>query len=54
MILNKTELLAVTGGAITATLINAISRGISTIMDLGRTVGTAIRRVVSGKVCSIK
>ncbi len=53
MTLSDKELLKIKGGAITASLINAIARGISTIADLGRSVGTAIRRLVSGKICSI-
>lgn len=53
MILSDKELLKINGGTITASLINAIARGISTIADLGRNVGTAIRRLVSGKICSI-
>ena len=52
--LNKQELLAVTGGGtITSSMLNAIARGISTITDLGRALGSAIRRMVSGKICPI-
>ena len=54
MILKKEELLKVTGGALTATLINAISKGLTTISDLGRSLGSAIRRIVSGKICPIE
>lgn len=53
MILSDQELLNIKGGAVTASLINAIARGISTIADLGRSIGTAIRRLVSGKICSV-
>lgn len=51
--LNKKQLLEVTGGAITASFINALSRGISTFLDLGRSIGSAIRRAVTGKICSL-
>ena len=52
--LNKQELLAITGGGtITSSMLNAIARGISTITDLGRALGSAIRRMVSGKICPI-
>ncbi len=53
MILNKQELLLVTGGAITASLLNALARGITTIVDLGRALGTAIRRIASDHICSL-
>ncbi len=55
--LNKEELLNVVGGAVastlTATMINAIAKGITTIVDLGRNLGSAIRRISSGKICNI-
>ena len=50
--LNKEELLNISGGGISATWINAISRAVSTLMDLGRSLGTSIRRSISGKICS--
>ena len=53
MILNDNQLLAVTGGSISATLINAIARGITTIVDLGRSLGNAIRRITSKKICPL-
>lgn len=51
--LNKEELLNISGGGISASLLNAISRAVSTLMDLGRSLGTSIRRSISGKVCSV-
>lgn len=53
--LQKQELLQVTGGAfkITASFVNAIARLGSTIMDIGRSVGSAIRRASGGKMCPI-
>lgn len=53
MELNKKDLLEIKGGAITATFINAIARGINTMMNLGRNLGSALRRLYKGKVCSI-
>lgn len=53
MKMTEHELLEVTGGAVTATLINSIARGITTIVDLGRSLGSAIRRIVSNKICPI-
>ncbi len=51
--LSKEQLLNITGGAITATLINAIVRGVSVFLDVGRSVGSALRRLISGNKCSI-
>lgn len=46
------ELMLITGGGwLTATFLNAASRALTTIMDFGRTVGTSIRMLVSGKRC---
>lgn len=53
MILNSKELKKITGGDIGSTLINSISRGVSTFLDLGRIIGSAVRRIVSGKSCSL-
>lgn len=51
--MNEFELQEVVGGAFNwnSTALNAISRGINTILDLGRTVGTSIRMLISGKRC---
>lgn len=51
MKLQETELYNISGGAISAALINAIARAVSTVLDLGRTVGTAIRRIYSKNYC---
>jgi len=53
MILKKQELLQIKGGETTSSLINAIARGISVFLDLGRAIGAAIRRVSSGKSCPL-
>ncbi len=50
-ILNKQELLMISGGAISGSLINAFIRGINTILDLGRSLGTAIRRIQTKQFC---
>lgn len=52
--LKKEELLNVVGGATwSASMLNALSRAVSTLMDLGRSLGTSIRRSISGKVCPV-
>lgn len=49
--LNKEELLNIEGGSISGTLISAITRGINTVLDMGRALGNAIRRIGSGNIC---
>lgn len=51
MKLQADELMKIQGGAITAALINAVSRAVSTILEIGRTVGSAIRRIYSKNYC---
>lgn len=51
MKLKETELYEIKGGAITATLFNSIARLINTVLDLGRTVGSSIRRIYSKNYC---
>lgn len=53
MILNKEELLQISGGGISGTLINAFVRGINTILDLGRSLGSALRRVREHNICQL-
>ena len=52
--LNNEELFTVNGGAsITGTLINAFARGINSLLDLGRSLGSAVRRIITGSMCEI-
>lgn len=53
--LSNNELLNIDGGSnwFTATFLNAASRALSTLMDLGRSLGTAIRRTINGSVCPL-
>ncbi len=53
--LNKNELRAIRAGAgITGTLLNAILKGIDSFMDVGRYLGSGLRRLIGGKLCSLK
>lgn len=51
MKLNEQDLIKIQGGLISASLLNAFSRAITTILGLGRTVGSAIRRIYSKNYC---
>lgn len=46
------ELVNVKGGAsINTSVVNSVVKAISTAMEFGRTVGSAIRRAISGTRC---
>ncbi|MDD4547899.1 MAG: hypothetical protein PHI05_04080 [Bacilli bacterium] len=53
-ILNKEELLKIEGGiSISGTFINSIARGINVLLELGRSLGTSIRRSISKTLCPL-
>jgi len=49
--INNIELKKIYGGGISAAMINAIIRGASLLFEMGKTLGSAIRRGFSGKYC---
>ena len=51
MRLNDNELFELKGGSISATYLNAIARSALFLLELGRTLGTAIRRGFSKNYC---
>ena len=54
MELDKSQLIVVYGGAvggISATMLNAIARGVTVMYSLGRAFGSAIRYVFGKKYC---
>ena len=53
MRLENCELIQITGGAIniTGAFLNSIGRALDAIMDVGRSLGTSIRRIYSRRVC---
>ena len=54
MNLNKEEMLKVDGGAITSAMINAISKAVNTLYELGRQTGSALRRIIKNKYCALR
>lgn len=52
-ILSNDELKNINGGGISASIITAAVRAINSLLELGRSFGTAIRRIQSGSVCSL-
>lgn len=53
--LNNKEMMEIIGGAnwLTAAFFNAAARTIETVLGVGRSLGSAIRRLVNGKVCPV-
>ncbi len=51
MKLSEYELSNLQGGAITAALLNSVARVLNTVLELGRTVGSSIRRIYSKNYC---
>lgn len=49
--INKNELIEIRGGSTTSTIINTIVKVVTTAIEIGRTVGTIIRRKISGNKC---
>lgn len=54
MELEKEQMNKIIGGAITSAWLNAISKAINTLYDLGKQTGSAIRRLVKNTYCPIK
>lgn len=51
MNLTNQELLVITGGALTSTMINAITKAVTTIVKIGQIIGSVIRRTVTNTYC---
>ncbi len=51
MVLKKNELINTTGGALTASLFNAVVKGFMFIFDLGKSVGSSISRIINKNYC---
>lgn len=45
------ELKYIYGGALTATFLGAIARCINSVAELGRSLGSSIRRIQTGRFC---
>lgn len=54
MELNKEKMKQIEGGAITSAMINAISKAVNTLYELGRQTGSALRRIIRKSYCPTK
>lgn len=53
--LENKQLILIRGGAVnfSATLVTALVRAANTVLEIGRSLGTILRRVQSGKACTL-
>ena len=49
--LTNKELNLVIGGAISGAIISSVIRGVSVILELGRSFGSALRRMITKNYC---
>lgn len=49
--MSEEELINIKGGAISGNFLNYLSKLITTILDIGRTIGSAINYMKKGKTC---
>lgn len=52
MKLTKEEQLNIYGGSVSSTMVNAIVKGINILIELGRSLGSSIRRISDNNMCS--
>lgn len=53
MKLNKEEMLKIDGGAFTSAMLNAITKAVNTLYELGRQTGSALRRIMKKNYCPL-
>ena len=54
MELKQEQLKNISGGTITSAMINAISKAVNTIYELGRQTGSALKRLIKNKHCALR
>ena len=54
MELTNKEMYDISGGGITSSMINAISKAATTVYGFGKSFGSSIRRIFSGSYCPVR
>ena len=49
--MTDTELINVRGGGLSGTILNGVVKAFTIALELGRSLGTALRRIKSGNTC---
>ena len=52
-IVSVDEMKKIFGGSITASFLAAFVRGVNSFLDVGRSIGSSVRRLYEGKFCSL-
>ncbi len=53
--MNKEELILIIGGSsVSGTVLNAVVRAINAALEVGRSLGTAIRRIKTRQACPVR
>ncbi len=51
MELKNNELVCIVGGSITTSMINAVTKMATTILKIGQTIGSVLRRYITNSYC---
>ena len=51
--LNNNEIKQIDGGSLSGTFINAITSGMKAVLEIGRSLGSALRRVKEDSLCAV-
>lgn len=54
MKLEKSELAQINGGAVSATMLNAIARFVNTVYDIGYAIGSSLKNFFNRNYCSTR
>ena len=54
MEIKENEMKKIKGGGLTSAWLNAISKAVNTLYELGKQTGSAIRRIVKNSYCPVK
>ena len=54
MKLNNIEMESINGGGFTSSMLNAISKAVTTIYNLGKNFGSSIRRIANNTYCPMR
>ena len=54
MELNKEKMKEINGGGITSAMINAITKAVNALYELGKATGSALKRIINNKHCALR
>jgi hypothetical protein len=54
MKLSQKELKSIYGGDISGSMLSSMVKGITILLELGRSLGSSLRRLIDGNICTYK